>query len=131
MARHNATGAGLVKAALQADGDAVIFTATIANGESLSGAVDFGSARLTRIVMPAAWTAANLTFQSSYNGTDFNNLYDVFGTQYTAIADASRAIIIPPNDFIGIRYLKVRSGTSGSPVNQGGARSLILVGIAI
>jgi hypothetical protein len=30
-------------------------------------------------------------------------------------------------DWIGVRYMKVRSGTSGTPVNQGGARTITLV----
>ena len=104
-------------------------TATIANGASLSDAVDLGDARAARIVMPASWTTANLTFQTSPDGSTWNNLYDSYDTEYTVKAAASRSILLPLVDFLSIRYLKVRSGTSGSAVNQGGARSLQIVAV--
>lgn len=102
-------------------------TATIANGESLSGAVDCGNKRLAGIHMPADWTAADLTFQGSSDGTTFNNLYDKDGVEYTVDAADDRYIIVPLADFIGIRHLKIRSGTSGSAVAQGASRALTLV----
>ncbi len=41
------------------------FTATIPSGQSLSAEVDLGANSLVGIAMPAAWTAADLTFQVS------------------------------------------------------------------
>lgn len=105
----------------------VTTTATIANGASLSGAIDLSTGKLARIAMPASWTAANLTFQASYDGATYNDLYDQNGTEYTVTAAASRSILVPFADFIGIRYLKIRSGTSGAAVNQGADRTLNLV----
>lgn len=103
-------------------------TATIANGASLSGAVDCGSARLALIVMPAAWTTADLTFQESADGVTYVDKYDAFGAEYTVVCGGtSRSLTINLVDFIGTRYLKVRSGTTGTPVVQGGARDLTLV----
>ena len=107
-------------------GQVVVKTATIANGASLSDAIDCAVARLGRITLPAAWTAAALTFQVSPDGTNWFNLYDAAGTEYTAQAAASRAVIIPVADFLSVRYLKVRSGTSGAPVAQGAERALTL-----
>lgn len=104
-------------------------TVTIANGASLSGAVDLGTSRLARIVMPASWTTANLTFQTSYDGTTYSNLYDSVGNEYTVTAAASRSILVDLKDFIAVRYLKVRSGTSGSAVNQAAARDIVLVSL--
>jgi hypothetical protein len=105
---------------------------TISNGTSLSAAVDLETtagigARLARIDMPAAWTAANLTFQASTDGVTYNNLFDSSGGEYTVTAAANAAIIVPLADFIGIRFLKIRSGTSGTPVNQAADRTLQLV----
>ncbi len=40
---------------------------------------------------------------------------------------ANRWIIIDPADFASFRYVKIRSGTSGTPVNQTGNRSLTVV----
>lgn len=107
-------------------------TVTIANGASLSGVgtIPPGFA-LAAIVMPATWTAASLTFQASHNdglgaGT-YNNVYDVAGTEFQAQASASRWIAIDPVDFLGAPFIKVRSGTSGAAVAQGGNRDLVLV----
>lgn len=105
--------------------------ANIANGASLSQAIEnigLGAASaLVGIEMPAAWTAANLTFQVSFDGDTYKDLYDKDGNEVTVTAAASRYIGLIPSLFAGIRHLKVRSGTSGTPVNQGAARTLRLV----
>ena len=101
--------------------------ATIANGASLSDAVNLQNLVLCHLVMPAAWTAAVLTFQVSWDGTEWNTLYASDGTEYTVQAAASRRIILPPADFVGVRYIKVRSGTQAAPVNQGAARTIGLI----
>lgn len=107
--------------------------ASIANGASLSQVIDLygvgtGSA-IVGLEMPAAWTAASITFSVSHDiGTQtFKDYYDDAGTEITVTAAASRFIRLIPSLFAGIRYIKVRSGTSGSPVNQGAARDVKLV----
>jgi hypothetical protein len=102
-------------------------TATIANGASLSDAVQVDGAALVGIIMPAAWTAANLTLQASHDDSTFNNVYDELGTEKTIVSSTSRYISLNPADYLGANSLKVRSGTAGTPVNQGGARSIVLV----
>lgn len=105
----------------------LVANATIANGASLSDAVDLtdnpggGSAgcALVGLQMPAAWTAAGLTLQGSMDGVNFANVYDQSGTEVTLTVAASRFIQLNPADFAGFRKLKLRSGTSGAPVNQG------------
>lgn len=101
-------------------------TASIANGASLSGAVDSSAGRLARIDMPASWTAANLTFQISSDNATWLNLYDALGAEYTVQAAASRGLIVPLIDFLGARYIKIRSGTAAAAVNQGADRVLTL-----
>jgi len=101
-----------------------VATATIANGASLSGAVDCSAGRLGAIVMPASWTTANLTFSSSVDGVTYNDKKDSVGNEYTVTAAASQFITLNPQDFLHDRYIKIRSGTSGTPVNQGAARSI-------
>lgn len=103
------------------------FTATILNGASLSAAVSLLSQRLVAIIMPAAWTAAGLTFQASDDGTNYYNLHDGAGTEVSLTVAASRYVRLTPADWSRIRYLKVRSGTSGVPVNQGADRAIILL----
>ncbi len=105
-------------------------SATIANGASLSGVVDIGEGRvLCAIDMPADWTAANLTFQASTasDGT-FDSLYDQYGTEKTVTAAEDRYIPLDdPAFWLGVRYVKVRSGTAASAVNQGAERVITLV----
>ena len=101
--------------------------ANISIGQSLSGAVQLTGLLVVGIVIPAEWTAANLTFQASADGATYNDLYDDIGTEKTVTAAAARYIIINPTDFAGIELLKVRSGTSGAPVAQAAARELILM----
>lgn len=103
-------------------------TAQIANGASVSGTFDFGTdQRPCRIIMPGTWTTADLTVQTSIDGATWNNLHDVYGTEYTIKAAASRSINLPIADFLGVRYMRLRSGTSGSPVNQAAERSITIV----
>lgn len=105
-------------------------TVTIAKGLSLSDAADLGTGRLVGIIMPAGWTAAALTFQANADGGE--TFYDVYddATERTITssgAAASRFLSLPLSDWLGMRGLKVRSGTGALPVNQGAARSIILV----
>ena len=99
---------------------------SIANGASLSAAVIPYGGLPAVIEMPAAWDAANLTFQTSGDGTNFFNLYDEFGTEVTVTASTSRRIRLDPTQWAGIYQIKVRSGTAGTPVNQSAARTLYL-----
>lgn len=98
---------------------------SIANGASLSSAIDLDENGIVALQMPSAWTAANLTFQGSYDGVTFADVYDSAGTELSVTAAASRYIVLTPATFAGLRHLKVRSGTTGTPVNQGAARTII------
>lgn len=101
---------------------------TISSGQSLSAAADLGGLRLFGIVMPSAWATANLTFQMSHDGgSTWSNVYDASGNELTATAGTSRFIALDPANFAAVTMLKVRSGTSGTPVNQGADRVLQLV----
>lgn len=105
-------------------------TVTIAINESLSGAADLDQYTLAAVVLPAAWTAAALTFQVTYDGTNYFDLSDYFDGEVTVsstIAVASKAISLRPSQFLRVAGVKVRSGTSGTPVNQAAARIITLV----
>ena len=103
------------------------FDVTIANGEALSQSIGIGKACTpAAIIMPAAWTAANLTFRGSSGSTTPVDLYDG-GTEVAVTAAASRYIIIEAAVFFGVRTLQIRSGTAGTPVNQGAARTLRVI----
>ncbi|HVB67971.1 MAG TPA: hypothetical protein VNE67_08970 [Acetobacteraceae bacterium] len=102
--------------------------ATIAAAGSLSGAVGLGSKTLVGIAMPAAWTAAALTFQASADGgTTWLEVYSSSGTEVSLTAAAGQFIAIDPATWRGINDLKVRSGTAGVPVVQSGGAIVTLV----
>lgn len=104
--------------------------ATIPAGQSLSAAVPLAvnGETLVAIQMPAAWTAAALTFQAAHDDdATFVDLYNAAGVEVTIQAAQSRYIPVDPADFRGVLFLKIRSGTGAAPVNQTADRTLILV----
>lgn len=112
--------------------DIKTFTCTIANGASLSDAINLRGYTPMLLIMPATWTAASVSFQTSNDGATFGNLYYVSTLAVTEYAITSPAadyqIVLPPEVFFtGATHLKIRSGTAGSAVNQGGARTMTLV----
>lgn len=110
-------------------------TATIASGASLSGVAQpnsdpytsLGNLAVYGVIMPAAWTAANLTFQLSNDGTNYFDVYDANGAEVVVNADASRFILVPPSLFLSGAKLKVRSGYSAAAVAQGADRTITLL----
>lgn len=99
----------------------------IANGESLSGAIGLGNQSPVLLIMPAAWTTADVTLQGSQDGSTYNDIYDRNGNEYTITAAAARLILLDVADIPSVRWLKLRSGTTGTAVNQGAERTLTLV----
>ena len=106
------------------------FSALIANGTSLSNAIDVGGRTLSIIALPAAWTAAALTFEASFDGVNYFTLLDQTGTEVNLTVDANYFLHLTLASWLGIRFLKVRSGTAGSPVNQGADRIINLMAVA-
>jgi hypothetical protein len=104
-------------------------TVNIATGGSLSAAGQSVGNALVGIVMPAAWTTANLTFQVSQDGVTYQELYDNTGTAVTVTTAASYTHALAPAAWMGFNYIKVRSGTSGSAVTQTrtGGTDIILI----
>lgn len=100
----------------------------IANGTSLSAAVDTGSVGNSRIIgieMPSAWTAASMTFQVSHDGTNYFNL-QTDAAEASAVVAASQIIGLRGDlgSVLGrFRWVKVRSGTAGAAVNQAAERT--------
>lgn len=101
-------------------------TATIAINQSLSAAIDLKGRSLVGIIMPSAWTTAQLSFQVSLDGSTYVNLYNTQGDEFISEASTSRFIAMSQFEFLPVRYVKIRSGTSAVPVNQAAARSLVL-----
>lgn len=101
---------------------------TIANGESLSGAVTMNPDWKLIAVMPAStWDTAAMTFQISIDGTTFANVYNE-ATEYSlssvVAAGYNRIDMLM---FLGARAIKVRSGTAASATNQTSETTVTLV----
>lgn len=97
-----------------------------AGATGLSGVVDLGYGVLQGFIMPGTWIAAALTFQASLDGENFYNLYDN-GTEVNMTVGVDRFVQLDPVKWQGIRYLKLRSGTAATPVNQTASRTIKLI----
>jgi hypothetical protein len=104
-------------------------TATIATGTALSAGLVLGAKVLSAVQMPAAWDAADITFQTSDdNGATWVDLLDDAGNEIKITAPAAgKRLQLDPSNFLSAVFLKVRSGTSALPVNQNATRALGLV----
>lgn len=116
--------------------DRTVVQVDIANGTALSPEVSVGAKRIVGIQMSAGWDAAALTFQAEIRQPSGNPPAPVFGEVVDA-ANTAISIATPTADryhalpdslaLIALGRIKVRSGTSGAPVNQTAARTLFLV----
>jgi hypothetical protein len=94
-------------------------TTTIANGAALSAAIDVAGCSIQGVLLPAVWTAAVMTFAVSFDGITYFPLFDSSGAEVSYTVVAGHAVFFPTYNWRMVRYLKIRSGTSASPVNQG------------
>jgi len=103
-------------------------TGTIANGTSLSGVVDLRTVGTpVALQTDAAWDTNAITFQGSYDGAVYTNLRNM-GVEVSipgVVASALEGLDL--HEFLGLRYLKVRSGTAAAAVNQVGDTVITLV----
>lgn len=102
-------------------------TVSIGAGASLSGAAKIAG-RLVGIYLPA-WDSAAVTFQAcdTSDGT-FQNVYDDAGNEESiAASTGDRYVHLNPDDWLGVNFVKCRSGTAAAAVNQTTAETLTLV----
>ena len=108
------------------------YTTTIASGASLSPEVAIHDGEvIVGIKSPAVWTTAALTFTAcEVTGGTFYDLYDLQGNPVSIASGnmaAARYYAVGPTDYLDVRFLKLQSGTTSVPVNQGGTRTLIVI----
>ena len=78
----------------------------------LTGAADLQDYRLKALIMPAAWTAADITLQCSVDDSTFNPVYNESGTEYTLTVSTSRYVRLQMSDTYNLaRYIKLKSST--------------------
>lgn len=104
--------------------------AVIAASGNLSSAVQIDGGKHIGLIMPSAWTAAGITFQVSMDGINYSNLYDDAGAEVAIVAAASTAIALDgalKEALMPWKHLKLRSGTSGTPVAQAAERTITVI----
>jgi hypothetical protein len=116
----------------------------IPNNESLSGMIDLGTHQLVAIEMPATWAGTAITFQAKSklqededvaqgepNPEVWKDVYNDAGTEVSITVGANQIVGIATavlKDAIGpLRYIRLRSGTSGSPVQQSPSKQIKLI----
>lgn len=103
----------------------------ITSGQSLSSALQVDG-KLAGILLPTGWTAAAVTFMGSSDDTAYYPIYDggVERTIDIAAAAAGRLILLPLSDWLGVKFVKIRSGTSALAVTQADARTVTVLKVA-
>lgn len=77
--------------------------------------------------MPAAWTAADITYQGSADGSTWYDLHTDPAGEVVSTVTAGKLVSVYAEDFETCQWLRLRSGTSAAAVAQGAARTLVLV----
>jgi hypothetical protein len=116
----------------------VLVPFSIQNGVALSNEVNVGSGIIVGVIAPAAWTAGGLTMQAvvadaggGATPTYGEVLVDAASTPWAITAITAGAYygwgVNAALAVAGAGRVRVRSGTSGTPVNQGALRTGFLV----
>lgn len=95
-------------------------SATITAGTSISDIVDLGvTGSAVGLLTSSTWTASGIQLEGSLAGINFYPMFDSFGAVVgVSSAAASALYTLDIVAAIPARYIRVRSGTSGAPVNQ-------------
>lgn len=95
---------------------------TIASSATTSGEIDLSGTTLCGIYIPAAFTGTSISFQAaSESGGTFVAVKDGAGNSVSKTVAASQFIKIDPTDFVGVRFLKIVSGST-----EAAERTLVL-----
>jgi hypothetical protein len=100
----------------------VVTGPTIQRAEALSNGVNVTTGKLISIISPAAWSSANLTFQISYDGVAWFDLWRG-GKEVVVACGQNRAVLIEPDFQLTGVHVKFRSGTSAAPIAQASVRT--------
>jgi hypothetical protein len=118
----------MVEPTQQAGTITVLNGPTILAGQSLSDGVDCTGGTLVRLTMPAPdWTPANLSFQFSSDGNQYNDMFDQYGNEVMlpnfppGVGVVLTSVALPT-----LAFIKIRSGSRDHPVKQLGDRAFAL-----
>jgi len=110
--------------------DRTTITATIPSGASVSNTIDCNSRSVLGFVAPAAWTSAALNIEASVDGTSWVTvIYDSVGAAIGSWSSltAGAGYSVDLNGLLPWQFIRLRSGTSTVPVNQGAARAFTII----
>jgi len=104
-------------------------TFTIANTASVSDGLYLEGRIPVALGLPAAWTAAGITFQVSLDRmASWLDLYGLDGLEVTIATPAvDCCYALAAEQFLGATHLRIRSGDSAGPIAQGAERILTLM----
>jgi len=103
----------------------VVRVVTIPAGQSDSDPVFTEQYRLASVYMPVSWDTAQLTFRGSFEQAGaYIPVFDRNGSEYVVVTAAGRYVSVPLLDLAGLRWLRLRSGTSDAPINQSAERQI-------
>lgn len=88
-----------------------VVSATILNGQSDSDTVSLNGTSIAGLYVPSAFTGTELTFQASFDGTNFFVVQDGLGTAIAVTVSPSIYVPLSPQSFYGIRNLRIISGS--------------------
>lgn len=121
--------------------DVVWRPVTIANGESLSGALDVQGYDVVALQHAAATEGTAYSFQGAVDGETYADIYDNDGGELSVTKSATLAQVImlgipgnaaaggePSKILMGLNSIKVRTGLTGAGTNQTGD-AIIMVGL--
>src|ERR1700751_5811975 len=82
-------------------------------GESLSDGLDCTGGSIVRLTIPREWSPANMTFQISSDGAEYNDLVGLDGKEMMISAVPGSAVVLASLAAYlrAIAFLKVRSGS--------------------
>ena len=94
---------------------------------AISPAYQLRGQSIIRIWAPPVWTAAALTFQGSRNGQQWDNIYDVLGSEAQVVISGGadgfdRSFSVPHLWTLGLEFVRFRSGSATLPVSQAAER---------
>lgn len=94
-----------------------ILEVVMADDGTVTPAKDLGSKTLCGVYIPAGWVGTAMTFQASADGVTYVAVHNAAGA-YSIVVAASKYVAVDPTVFLGVRYLKLVSGSteSGGPL---------------
>lgn len=104
-------------------------TLTIPLNGSVTQTLDVAYTTLIGFIIPSAWTAAGLTIEVSHDNITWVQPKDSFGSTVGYYSDitASTAYATDVQSLLPWRYLRLRSGTTATPINQTAARNIVVI----